>query len=297
MHIKLFVTIVAALSLIAYVAPIPEYCAAEVNSNLSEEMNKTSLNLLPDGPVPINIHDTYRDSSGYKSLDVVGIGLLKGKDMYVNMTIRARTYNDAMVPVTDITTDSKIILPRFDEMRASLASATQDSKSSGAANEFVPAYQDWGTFTTYYWRNALCVARPGNDRTWVAYDHPDNYYTYHREQWNLDWSMYDSPSRTTMIHYGVHQFMDLTNPLSILTAILGSMATIILAVTKLVLLGIVLAALALLGIGILAFLLLVVISERGDGWGYVCGPGYWPYTNWWWVSFGLWRDIWWIAYY
>jgi len=257
----------------------------------NEGVDDASYQSIPEGPVPISLHESYYDANGTTIADTVGVGVMKGEDMHINMTIRIRTYNEEMSLVSDEIYNCKAILTQFAKLKAMISELTED-KSGDAGNQHVLAYKDWGTFTRYYWRSKRFVKYPGSGTQFVKYDHPDNYYTYHREQWNLDWDMYSSSWKTRMYHYGVYQIYQ-AKTLGVLGGLLGPMAAIM-GILEIVLAQWLLAILALFLLSVAAFTILIVETEQGDGWGYLCGPGDWPYTDWWWVSFGLWRDLWWL---
>lgn len=287
------ITVVALIVVFstAYVAPIPPLAAAELNSMGNGGTNVTYDDASSPTTLAIAIHKQILDSDQLILLDVVGTGVLTDGDMYINMTIRVRTYDSAQLPVSDVLVHRSTIIPAFQKMRQSAALLTQSIASPELRIQPALAYTNWGTFTTYWWRNALFVARPGNGYTYVAYDHPDNYYTYHREEWNLDWQMMDSASRTDMIHIAKYEIQ-----YALQTGVIGALLApfvYLIGLPTYVLLGWLLAILAGINLGIWAFVYLVVQAENGDGWEYICGPGVWPYIGWWWISFGYWRDIWW----
>lgn len=293
---RFYLLIVILLCFLAYVAPIPAHNAAEVNSALSQQLQIGVQRIEKGTTIPIVFSQQFEEEIGYSIVNVNGTATLEEDNCYsVELSVHTDVFNaDDCLNSTE-TVHCSVIIPEYEKMMNSFEVLLNDAIEKTSKNnegKFIPSYQDWGDFDTYYWRNKLFVSLPGSAETYVKYDHPDNYYTYHREQWNLHWQMYDSYSRTYMIHLAVYELSDAIT-LNSLGGILSAAAGII-GVLIATLAGVILGILAGLFLTIAAFIYLVVMAERNDGWEYLCGPGVWPYTNWWWISFGIWRDIWWI---
>jgi hypothetical protein len=163
---------------------------------------------------------------------------------------------------------------------------------------FAPS-TDWGTFTTYYWNSFKFVSVPGSSKQIVEYDHPDNYYTYHPEQWNLDWSQ--KIGRYSIIHIS----QNVVYQTQISASLLAGITTIARALISLYgILGITITALAikilavtLVFIAVWAAIVVLWVefvwkTEKLDAWSYF----YLGTDGWIQMSHGLWRDIWYYAY-
>jgi len=157
---------------------------------------------------------------------------------------------------------------------------------------------DWGTFTTYYWHSFLFVSYPGSAKQDVWYDHPDNYYTYHAEEWNVDW--YKKISRYSILHASkttVHETESSATlwswMLTTATMLIGAYGLLVAAVPlAIAILGATLAFLAVYQGLIWLWVQLVWKTEQGDAWSY----SYWGTDGWIQMSHGKWRDIWYYAY-
>lgn len=157
---------------------------------------------------------------------------------------------------------------------------------------------DWGTFTTYDWNSFIFVSVPGSLKQIVTYDHPDNYYEYHQEQWNQDW--YEKIGRYAIIHASQYVVSQTQSSANLWQAVL-SISIILISTYGL------LAAVVAMAIKILAVLLVFLFvwasmiwmwvefiwkAEQGDAWSY----SYLGTNGWIQMSHGRWRDIWYYAY-
>jgi hypothetical protein len=290
MQPRVCVAVFVSLCFLAFVAPIPAKEAAEFHSALRETETTRIQDIEPGEIIAIELRHEIQERCNHSIIDVLGSAVVsQDGELTAELTVHARVFDERGSLISNDTTDCTVTISEYERMRMLLSSETDELNQDSA---FIPAYEDWGTFSTYYWRGRKFVARPGNDKTPVSYDHPDNYYTYHREQWNLHWDMYDTPSKTSMIHLAWWEVQDALR-FGYLTPILGGMASLI-GVAVGVLAGVLAGIIVLFFATIIAFIGMVVQAEQGDGWEYVCGPGDYPYTGWWWVSFGYWRDIWWV---
>ncbi|MHA1290204.1 MAG: hypothetical protein ACTSPB_22715 [Candidatus Thorarchaeota archaeon] len=181
-------------------------------------------------------------------------------------------------------------------MRTSGAPETATSPEE-PTHSFVTA-SDWGTFSTYYWNSFKFMFVPGSSQQDVKYDHPDNYYTYHPEQWNQDWSQ--KIGRYAIIHASEYVVSQTQSSANLWQAVLS------MSIALISLYGLLAAAVAM-AIKILAVLLvflfiyasmiwlwveLVWKTEQGDAWSY----SYLGTNGWIQMSHGLWRNIWYYAY-
>ncbi|MDF1540623.1 MAG: hypothetical protein P1Q69_17125 [Candidatus Thorarchaeota archaeon] len=292
-HLDIYVALFLSLCFLAFVAPVPVYMAAETYETLSRDMTIEIRDIIPGEVIPIEVHKEFQEQNGYSIGDVNATAVLDNGNLTFSMTIRTCRYDAQMGLISNETTDCKAIIPDYSGFRAMIMETANQKSTSDETESFALAYSDWGTFTRYYWRDKLFVSAPGNDYTLVFYDHPDNYYTYHREQWNLDWNMYSASYKTTMQHYSQAQMNQAmtTGSLFNLVSFIALLAGIAEATVALWLSAI----LAGLLLSVYLFTTLIVLAEQGDGWAYLYGPGDWPLTNWWWVSFGRLRDSWWLA--
>lgn len=169
---------------------------------------------------------------------------------------------------------------------------------------FTPA-TDWGTLTTYNWHNFAFVSAPGNSQTLVKYDHPDNYYTHYPELWNLDWSYSLSAwqgGSYTILHASQYVVIQTESSASLwywlfstAVMLIGVYGAITIAALPLAikLLAVTLAFLAVYAGLIWLWTQLIWKAEQGDAWSYT----YLGTNGWLQMSHGLWRDIWYYAYY
>jgi hypothetical protein len=283
LNVRLFTISLVCIFLTAFVAPIPANSAVEERFLFTQKRDLILLEqLTPKDPVPIDIHDSYDDGNCTTKIHVTGVGIMNEEDMHLNVVIDTKKYDHKSVLVSHDVGNYSTIISQYAQLRAFIL---EDEKNQHSLAD------DWGEFDTYDWRNYLFVSAPGNDKTWVKYDHLDNYYTYYPELWNLNWYKYDSSSKTRMQHWSKGD-VQYAIEYAYLGTLLGAWATII-GIALGALVGLILTILAALMITVMWFLLTLIESENLDGFGYLCGPGDWPYNGWWWVSFGWWRDVWW----
>ena len=195
------------------------------------------------------------------------------------------------------------VFPRFVEYRAAV-----EAYKRGEIEEPLPELlhkpaekggcklDDWGEFTTYDWYGFTFVAAPGSTKQWVKYDHPDNYYTYHPEEWNVEWEMCKYHASTgwkkAIHHYSQAQmgYAISTGDAGVIaygTAALITEVIALVAVPPLQILALILSAIAALN-GVMAwFLENIVQAEQEDGWAYVHAD--YVHRNLL-ISYGEWRD-------
>ena len=156
---------------------------------------------------------------------------------------------------------------------------------------------DWGQFTTYDWYGFKFVAAPGSTKQWVKYDHPDNYYTYHPEQWNLDWTMYKYHAQTMwgkeIVHFSqskLNSMLATANLYVFAGAILG-LAAFPIGFLAPPISGIIAAIafiLELIGVPTKFLIENYIMTEQGDGWVYWHFNFVYKHTL---ISFGALRDV------
>ena len=158
---------------------------------------------------------------------------------------------------------------------------------------------DWGPFTTYFWHDVKFVSVPGSSKQIVKYDHPDNYYTYHPELWNVDWSLREG--RYAIIHASQYVVTQTQSSATLWAGVLMMARALIsiygiLSITVYALAYKILAAtlvfLAVYAALVALWVELVWKTEKGDAWSY----SYLGTNGWIQMSHGLWRNIWYYAY-
>lgn len=181
------------------------------------------------------------------------------------------------------------------EVSRSIPVISMDFESTTSSNSMVPALDDYGTFVYFTWHGITHMIRTyGNSQQWVKYEHPDNYYTYHPQQWNLQWDQ-SVGNGYGMIHHSqstVYQAIQANSiwvvAMAIADAAIGMYLLTLAAITLAA--WIVAGLLAILTVYFVAvgwWLEHVLKAEQDDGW---------PYTYWNGVflqaSYGGWKDLW-----
>jgi hypothetical protein len=151
----------------------------------------------------------------------------------------------------------------------------------------------------YTWDGIVFVKAPGPSNLWIKYDHPDVYDTYNIGV-NEDKSL--KGDNKIHIHIAKYHIEDAKAKVD-LGSVIASAVQFILAllaypevgwVTAAVV-AVITAALWLLNRTIQYFLNDVLQDETGAGWMWAWGFGGWLIFQWFWVSFGAWRDIGWFV--
>jgi hypothetical protein len=278
MKLKLFSLFALCIFITTFVTPIPLASITEQRKTYKQGRDLILEQLIPPEPIEVDIHEAFRYGHEVITIDVLGTGFMVGEDMHAELAFNVQTYYERSQIVSQQAMNRSIVIPKYAEKRAWIIEQTDDT-------EYKLADEDWGTFDTYDWRGRNHIIYPGSDIQAIDFDHMDNYYEYHAEQWNLDWEDYEPNWKTTTYHYGKYQIdqakitgdiIPLLGPLGvILGSGLGPIAALVFAI------------LALLIISVYLFTVWIVESEMGDGWAYAWdyGGGY--------ISFGYWRDWWW----
>lgn len=170
-----------------------------------------------------------------------------------------------------------------------------------------PPIYNASTIPTYYWHGLRFVQAgiwdyppaPGG-RQGVAYDHPDNYYTYHPGDW---WDSYNQKGSDGygFAHMGIFDMQALILKGDIATGF-GAFIGLIAALLGfgppgwVVALAVALTAAFCVAIGWAVGMLATYVlqTENGDGFTYAWGAGHWDcwwlHSYWYSLSFGRWRD-------
>jgi len=247
--------------------------------------------------IPINTAEAWTMENSEMTIDIEGVALVKANGdafFQIRYSYRSRSLGDAeWIEESD---DFGFYVSKFAEYRQYVLEFAEGRRSEPypiASENAVKG--NYGTFSYYYWYNFKFVRVPGSPQQWVKYDHADNYYTYYKEQWNVDWNMYKYHSSG----WGkqVYHLSQYTMGVSIGQASLFYMAAALAAgIAGLFAIyfpiALIIAAIAafLVGIGVVIswFLTSIVLSEQNDGWQYT----HFNHVNrdvl---ISFGAWRDL------
>ena len=220
----------------------------------------------------------------------------------------------------------QVIAPRFVEYREAV-----EAFKRGEIDQPLPELlhqektrnsklDDWGEFTTFDWYGFTFVAWPGSTKQWVKYNHPDNYYTYHPEEWNLHWDKCvkrPCPGwwAKQVIHYSQAEMGSIISTKSLWLAMLGlaggiaAMGAALIGASNpvttptgiaLEILAGVLGLIGAIGVAVEFVIEWVILAEQGDGWGYnhysdCYSPAVRAYPLY--ISLGAWYDwLWWIGW-
>lgn len=271
----------------AFVAPIPSSNAASTCDNamtISERIRAVEPNLGPFIAEETFEHDGVR-------MRLIVSGIAEKREDYI-----FAEFQQTLITLDD---DDNEISRQIEYRTMETFDIPETTVSPEKPKQsFTPA-SDWGTFTTYYWNSFRFVSVPGSSQQVVKYDHPDNYYTYHPEQWNQDWSQ--KSGRYAIIHASQYVVTQTQTSASLWAGILMiSRALIsiygILGLTAYALaykiIGVTLVFLAVYAALIALWVELVWKTEQGDAWSY----SYLGTNGWIQMSHGLWRDLWYYAY-
>jgi hypothetical protein len=159
--------------------------------------------------------------------------------------------------------------------------------------------------TDYTWNNiyfAPCGTwtLSNGQQVTIKYDHPDNYQVYNSNT-GASYTIVGSNGYYAL-HLTTQQIANALNTASI-TGIIGALLSIAGFVADAVVgdvIGVIGAILSGLSCGIQWFVSNVVETELGDGWAYLWGAGsssWWIFhSEWFWLSFGSWRNWGWYFY-
>ncbi len=159
---------------------------------------------------------------------------------------------------------------------------------------YVLALDDYGTFSYYQWHGITMIKYPGSTKQGIHYEHPDNYYQYHPQQWNVDWSS-DLGNGYAMHHISqsrMYQAIQSNTIEFVISSIVAAAIEIygILIGLALLTAKAVAAALAIIVLYyslVSLWLQFVVQAEQDDGWAYTFWNG-WILQ----ISYGGWKDFW-----
>jgi len=147
------------------------------------------------------------------------------------------------------------------------------------------------------WDNILFVLSPGPPETYIKYNHPDNYDTYHQGEINVDYEL--QGDERIHCHIAQHRIEEDKAGVELGQIIAGLMGVLmglllipegVLSKVAAGVIALIIGILEVLGEGIKWFLNNVVQTELGDGWSWMWGFGSWWIFKWWTQSFGAWRD-------
>jgi hypothetical protein len=264
--------------LTAFVAPIPASRIADVSEVFAAAKNE----ILQPKTGPFRVSECYEYEGQVVDITVVGAVTLRD-GQYVaeyeqNITI----------------TDRRVIDSEVTHRRQVLPVLSTDSRQP-EERTFALALDDYGTFDYFMWHDIVMLAS-GSEKQYIAYQHPDNYYRYHPQLWNLDWSeevcTHNGYAMIHLSHSRVNQAIDRNKIDTIIATIVAGAVEIYGIIVSLALL-VAKAIAAALVIILLYYALVkywlenVVQAEQGDGWAYT-------YWNGWFlqISYGAWRDLW-----
>jgi len=170
----------------------------------------------------------------------------------------------------------QVVLPRFVEYREAVEAFKRGEIDQPLPellhpdrNQDTRKLDDWGEFPTFDWYGFTFVACPGSTKQWVKYNHPDNYYTYYPEQWNLDWTLYKEKDNwgKQVIHHSQAFMGQVIFTCSTWLFALG-VAEVCSAADPTHVTTAVIAVLLICGLTFEWWLLNIVLSEQNDGWAY-----------------------------
>ncbi len=284
---RVIVSLVLLLMVFAFVAPIPSSTAASTYEEFmtaSERIKAMKPKLGPFVAEETFEHDGVR-------MRLIVSGNAEEREDYIFVE-----FQQTLIVLDDL---DREISRQITVQSTKVARISDTAAAPEEPEQSFATATDWGTFTTYYWNSFKFVSVPGSSKQPVKYDHPDNYYTYHPEQWNLDWSQ--KIGRYSIIH--VSEYVVYQTQVS--ASLWAGISTIARALISLYgILGITITALAikilavtLVFIAVWAALVVLWVelvwkTEQGDAWSY----SYLGTNGWIQMSHGLWRDIWYYAY-
>lgn len=265
----------------AFVAPIPASQIAEE----SEAFAATKKNVLKPRTGSFRVARSYEYQG--KHIEIIVLG---------NVSFAGGRYVADYEQIVMILNGMKgnVISSRFSHGRANLPVLSMDSDIR-FQNVMTPALDDYGNFYYFSWHGITHMLRTyGNDQQWVKYEHPDNYYTYHPQQWNLDWSE-DVGNGYAMYHLSqsnVAQALASTDLWVLMVTIAEAAIGLYGLLVEVMILAAKAVAAALLIIG--AYMVAthywlehVVKAEQDDGWAYTYWNGWYLQMSW-----GGWKDLW-----
>ena len=240
--------------------------------------------------IPIDVSESYQLADKQLTITTQGIAQVTAAgDAYFSLSITtSELYNGSTKTITT-RSSATVTVPAFVKYRDAVAAFNRgeiDLPLPQASKQQLEKLVYTGP--KYYWYGIKFVA-PGDPVYYIDFDHPDNFDTYYPGQWNTNWLKNNYPGQSGWLKWAHHTasgtmqqailFWDLY------LAIMPFAAAFGFEIYWLV--GVILAILWGIGLGVWAFLTAIMQSEQLDGWSYT-HDNLINHDRL--ISFGAWRD-------